>query len=181
MDWMREAGLDPDAFLAQPAFSPALGTVVQRLLREAERLYERAAAGIARLPLACQPGIWAARYLYAEIGREIERQGFDSVSKRAVVSAQRKAGLMARALAAPAIPVRADTSPPLPEARFLIDSVTAHPGRDKLRFDPSAPVGERNFGEQVVWVVQLFSRLEELERADASGRRRRPAAALTPS
>ncbi|MBX9716654.1 MAG: phytoene/squalene synthase family protein, partial [Burkholderiaceae bacterium] len=35
-DWMREAGLDPQAWLRAPAFSPALGSVVSRLLAHAD-------------------------------------------------------------------------------------------------------------------------------------------------
>ena len=44
-------------------------------------LYARAGAGIAGLPLSCQPGIRAAGLLYAEIGKEVARRGFDSVSR----------------------------------------------------------------------------------------------------
>ena len=179
--WMREAGLDPDAWLAQPVFNPALGEVVQRLLREADALYARAGAGIARLPLSCQPGIWAARYLYAEIGREVERKGYDSVSQRAVVSAQRKARLLARSLAAPVVPVRQDTSPTLPEARFLIESVIAHPARGRVKLEPVSPVADRSFTEQVAWVVQLFAKLEHLERVEINQRRRRAVGAATSS
>ena len=179
--WMRESGLDPDAWLAQPVFNPALGEVVQRLLREADALYARAGAGIARLPLSCQPGIWAARYLYAEIGREVERKGYDSVSQRAVVSAQRKARLLARSLAAPVVPVRQDTSPTLPEARFLIESVIAHPARGRVKLEPVSPVADRSFTEQVAWVVQLFAKLEHLERVEINQRRRRAVGAATSS
>ena len=78
--WLRDAGVDPDAWLARPVFSPAIGTAVQRLLREADLLYERAGVGIAGLPLGSRPGIYAARFLYAGIGREIERRGLDSVA-----------------------------------------------------------------------------------------------------
>jgi len=41
LSWLREAGIDPDAFLARPVFTPALGAVVARLLAEADRLYAR--------------------------------------------------------------------------------------------------------------------------------------------
>ncbi|MEO8280203.1 MAG: phytoene/squalene synthase family protein, partial [Ideonella sp.] len=71
--WMRQAGLDPDMWLAQPVFSPALGAVVQRLLDAADELYQRADGGVARLPLACRPGINAARFMYAAIGHEVAR------------------------------------------------------------------------------------------------------------
>ena len=73
--WLREAGIDPDEFLADPKFSPALGGVVARLLGEADRLYARADAGIEALPASCRSGIRAARSIYAEIGREVARRG----------------------------------------------------------------------------------------------------------
>src|SRR4051794_1657885 len=100
LDWMREAGLDPEAWLAAPAFDVRLAGVVRRLLGEAEALYHRAGGGIARVPLACRRGIGAARWIYAEIGHEVARQGFDSVSRRAVVSGRRKAVLLARSFGA---------------------------------------------------------------------------------
>ena len=75
--WLRDAGIDPDAWLTRPTFTPALGDVVRRLLQQADLLYARAGAGIAGLPLSCQPGIRAAGLLYAEIGKEVERRGFE--------------------------------------------------------------------------------------------------------
>ena len=73
-----------------PAFTEALGTVVSRLLDAAEALYRRADDGIAGLPRACRPGIRAARLLYAEIGNDLARTGFNSVSRRTVVPSARK-------------------------------------------------------------------------------------------
>lgn len=49
--WLREAGIDPDAWLAQPIFTPALAGVVQRLLDAADMLYQRVDDGVAQLPL----------------------------------------------------------------------------------------------------------------------------------
>jgi phytoene synthase len=40
--WMREAGLDPEAWLAAPHFDKALAGVVHRLLQAADALYARA-------------------------------------------------------------------------------------------------------------------------------------------
>ena len=179
--WMREAGLDPDAWLERPVFNEALAGVVRRLLREADALYARAGAGIARLPLSCQPGIWAARYLYAEIGREVERAGCDSVSRRAVVSARRKARLLARALAAPVLPVRHDASPPLPEASFLIDAVVAQSSHGRVKLDTSLPMPDRSFSGKIVWVVQLFAKLEQIERMESLERGRQAAEAVPSS
>ncbi len=101
LDWLREAGIDPDGFLDRPAFCPALASVVQRLLAVADGLYARADAGIAELPLACRPGIHAARLLYAGIGHELERTGLDSVARRTVIPGTAKAVLLARAAALP--------------------------------------------------------------------------------
>ena len=49
-------------------------------------------------------GINAARFLYAEIGHELERLGCDSVSQRAVVPAGRKAQLLTRILGTALVP-----------------------------------------------------------------------------
>lgn len=153
--WMREAGLDPEAWLAAPAFDARLGTVVERLLAEAAVLYRRAEAGIARLPLSCRPGIGAARWIYAEIGREVARQGHDSVSRRAVVSGRRKLALLARSLGAVALPAGGVEAPCLPEARFLVEAVEAAPPR-RHSARPLRPIGER-----LGWMVELFARLDQ--------------------
>jgi phytoene synthase len=125
--WMREAGLDPDAWLRAPCFSPALGSVVARLLAEADALYRRAELGLAELPRDCRAAIQAARLVYAEIGREVERAGCDSVSRRAVVPGRRKLALLAQAaLAAVVLPRAAtgagDGAAPLAAVQFLVDA-----------------------------------------------------------
>ena len=65
LSWMREAGLDPDHWLAAPSFDPKLAGLVRRLLDEADRLYAAGEAGIAALPFSCRTGIRAAGLLYA--------------------------------------------------------------------------------------------------------------------
>lgn len=125
--WLREEGIDADSFLATPAFTPALGRVVQRLLAEAEALYRRSEAGIAMLPLGCQPGIGAARRIYAAIGHQVRDAGGDSVSRRAVVPGRRKLALLARSLP-PFIARRKDLAePPLAATRYLVAAVAATP------------------------------------------------------
>jgi 15-cis-phytoene synthase len=161
--WMREEGLDPDAWLARPHWNPALGRVVSRLLDAAEILYERADLGIARLPLGCRPGIGAARHLYAEIGHEVGRRGCNSVSQRAVVSPGRKATLLPRALAA-ALPRQAVSIPPLDETLFLVEAVKAHPiARPLMQAKPRATVRPR-VEDRVTWVLDLFERMERRDR-----------------
>lgn len=173
-DWMREAGIDPDAWLQAPTFTSALGSVVSRLLVEADRLYARAALGIDALPRDCRPAIQAARLVYAEIGREVERAGCDSVSRRACVTSQRKLGLMAVAFGAAAVsPVRRrpgdDLEPaPLPAIQYLVDAAALPQvaGDDR----PIARRGLRpaRFDERVLWTIGLFERIEERQRASNS-------------
>ena len=157
-DWMREAGIDPDAWLARPDFSPALGAVVERLLAAAEHLYGRAEAGIAALPPSCRLGIGTARFVYAEIGREVERHGCDSVSRRAAVGSMRKASAVLRTLA------RSHwldlSGPPLAEVRFLVEAVqnTAPPRpRRAPASDGFDPIG------RIVWTMELFDKLKRRE------------------
>lgn len=125
--WLRAEGIDAEAFLAAPVFTPALGRVVQRLLAEAETLYRRSEAGIAMLPLGCQPGIGAARRIYAAIGHQVRDAGGDSVSRRAVVTGRRKLALLARSLP-PFMARRKDLAePPLAATRYLVAAVAATP------------------------------------------------------
>jgi phytoene synthase len=160
MQWLREAGIDPDVWLARPAFSPALGRAVQRLLDFADALYARAAGGIAALPVACRPGMHAARLLYAEIGRAVERQGLDSVSRRATVPGRRKAQLVGAAMLAAATSRPDEAVPPLAATRFLVDAASI----------PHAADPARRFTDRVIGLIELFERLErrdQLARARA--------------
>ena len=164
--WMREAGIDPATFLAEPIPSPALAGVVRRLLDRADFLYARADAGIARLPADCRTAIAAARHIYAEIGAEVRRAGYDSVSRRARVGSGRKVSLAARAWAQSVL-ARADrrfvAAPALDQTRYLVDAVAStlpdHELRRPLVATPWAWI-DVNWG----WVWDLFRRMEERER-----------------
>jgi phytoene synthase len=157
-DWMIEAGIDPAEFLAAPAYSEAVGSVVHRLLYAAEGYYASASAGIARLPMKCRFGIGAAGLLYAEIGREVARRGMDSISGRAVVSGRRKAWVLASGLGDIAFSGRALSPEPVPEGLFLVDAVVQNTPR---------PIIERSatpwwaVGDRLVWTMDLFASLEE--------------------
>lgn len=169
--WLEEAGIDPEAFLARPAHGPALASVVRRLLDAADLLYLRSAPGIAALPLGCRPAIHAARLMYAGIGREVGRRGFDSVTGRAVVAGPRKLVLLARALAEAGLTVRmAAEEAPLPAARFLVDAAAAA----ATRTPPAAPSWRErrwwNLDDRMAWVIDLFERLERREQVGGSGR-----------
>lgn len=158
-DWLREAGIDSRTWLADPQFHPALGGVVQRLLQAAEALYARVGGGIACLPLACRPGINAARWMYAGIGHAVARRGFDSVSARARVSAPRKAAVLLRSVAALAPAGARVAAPPLPANCFLVDAAAS--AAAPLR--ASRP-SRRSVTERLVWTAELFARLEQRDR-----------------
>lgn len=151
--WLREAGIDPAAFLSHPRFDARLAGVVGRLLAEAERLYRRAAGGIAGLPAGCRFGIDVARRLYASIGHEVARRGGNSVDSRAVVSPFGKARLVARA-GVGAWWHAGDDAPALDATRYLVEAAA--------ETRPAAP-------PRIVWVIDLFERLERLDRGQMSG------------
>jgi phytoene synthase len=160
--WLREVGVDPEAWLAEPIYRPEIGRVVARLLRHADELYARADGGIANLDPAFRPAIFAARYFYAQIGARLEDRGLDSVSRRTSVPAWRKAGLMIQAVghALKTPPARYD-APPLTETRYLVDAVAREPTGS-----PVPHTRQRGVEGDVAWLVDLFAMLE--------GRRRLP-------
>lgn len=164
--WLREAGIDPDAWLRRPVFNAALAGVVQRVLDVADALYARVDAGVAQLPLACRPGINAARYLYADIGHEVARRGFDSVTQRAVVPASRKVWLLARAMAGLWPASASAPEPALAATRFLVDAVTAA-SASAVRAAPA--IAWWNVKQRALWVIDLFERLEQRDRGFQRG------------
>jgi phytoene synthase len=146
---LREQGIDPEDFIQNPQTGPALTAVLNRLLREADDRYQKADQGIRQLPRRCRPGIWAARRLYAEIGHKVAQEGYDPISRRAVVSGGRKCqiliSLMQGARANPAVL----SAPCAPENQFLINAVPRghewQNAESPRRFSPSAS-----------WMLELF-------------------------
>lgn len=161
LNWLAEAGIDPDRFLAAPAHSAALACVVARVLKVADQLYCQAGRGISRLPVQYRPGIGAARLLYAEIGREVGRRGMDAVSGRAVVSGRRKLCVLASGLAGLMLPLQALAGTGVPEGAHLVDAVLQSLPRPVAA---GASVPWWAVGEQVRWTIGLFERLEQRER-----------------
>ena len=166
--WMRAAGIDPEQWLQQPRITDRLRRVVQELLYVAEGLYVGVESGIAQLPAACRPGSRAARAIYAEIGNEVARAGYDSVSRRAVVPASRKARLLLQAF----LPMRhasANATPmPLATNRFLVDAVAAAAPRRGAQPDlHGVAFPWWHLKAQALWLLELFERLERNERSRA--------------
>ncbi len=150
--WMRSEGIDPDAWLRAPTFTPALARVTGRLLLEADGLYRRGASGIAALPRDCRGAILAAAMIYGEIGNVITEHAMDSINRRAVVGSARKLTLLCFAKVRAQLPVRCETAAPLPAIRFLSDACGAA--------EPcTAGVPHRSFDERCEWLIDLFERI----------------------
>jgi len=159
LNWLCQAGIDPGTFMAAPVHSPALASVMRRLLDAADAHYRRARPAIARLPVGCRFGIGAASLLYAEIGREVARRGHDPVSGRAVVRGSRKLQVLATGLPGIVAPFSPLSGKTVPEGAFLIDAVTRAAWRGRQ------PSPWWNIPERVLWVIDLFGRLEQRENA----------------
>jgi phytoene synthase len=149
--WLREAGIDPDAWLAEPRFDDRLAQVIESLLATADALYLRADHGIAALPRDCRPAIRAARLIYAEIGQQLRRDGLDSVARRTVVPRSRKLALLARAsTAAWGMPGEGSQPPtPLPAIRHLVHAASR---------TPAAKPAPRSLDDRIGWVIELCER-----------------------
>jgi 15-cis-phytoene synthase len=169
LEWMEDAGIDAAEWLRKPEFSTALATVIARLLEEADRLYWSAEAGIEELPRDCRMAIQSASLVYGEIGRQLRRQGLDSVSKRAIVSGKRKLALMAVASrrafdfggftsVTPRAPI--DNLETLPAVKFLVDAGVAHA---KSVRDSSVIHGP-TFYKRTLWVLDVCERIAQEDR-----------------
>ncbi|RKQ70659.1 phytoene/squalene synthase family protein [Oceanibaculum indicum] len=179
-DWLAEVGIDADAFLRRPRFSPALAGVIRRLLEEADHHYRLGHAGIERLPPDCRLAIRTAALVYREIGLRLAAQGYDSVSHRAHTPLSRKLALVLSAR-------RADT--PLSgriDADLLADPAAAPlvaEAADSFAFlrtagpEPASLPG----ASAIERVTLIMMRLELSAREESRARRlasRRKAAAL---
>lgn len=125
-DWLLEAGVEPGALLRRPEFTPALGAVVRRVLGVAAEHYRLADIGIRHLPRDTRLAIRAARLIYADIGRVIEKNGYDSISTRAYTGTWRKVWLCIRAVGSRFWGEVPNDAPPHRSVRFLVDAVADH-------------------------------------------------------
>ncbi len=164
--WFREIGMDADAWLAEPVFDARIAGFTQRLLLRADTLYQRGEFGLSELPWDCRPAIQAARLVYAEIGKQLERQGLNSIDRRTVVSTARKLALIARATSAALKPPSVPAMPlsPVPAIDYLVDMVSKE--RHLIDGNKIWTVPVRSFDQRVEWMLDLFSRLEQREKAE---------------
>ena len=101
-----------------------------------------------------------------EMGKQLDREGLNSVNHRTVVSTARKLALLAKATA---VAVKAPALPdvplsPVPAIHYLVDIVSCE--RHALGIQLPWTVPSRSFDQRVAWMVDLFSRLEQRERAE---------------
>lgn len=171
LNWFDEAGIDPDAFLSAPSPCPEIARMAKRMLAEANRLYYRSEPGISELPNDCRPGIYAARYIYAGIGRHVRAAEFDSITRRARTGLTEKIGLALLSVGAAAVDVVMPRSPvlyapALAETEFLVDAA-AHADKQVSSWG----------AETAATLVSAFERLSERDHAaiDNRGRTGRPA------
>jgi phytoene synthase len=160
--WMRDAGIDPEAWLQNPSCTPALQQVVSRLLDEADRLYRQAHHGIASLPPDCRAAICAASLIYAEIGHQLRRTGLNSVEQRTVVSTARKLVLLFTAWTqAGWVRVSNAATEPLAAIQDMVGSCVsaATPAGSTVVFFPN-----RSMNQRVAWVFNLLERRENEKR-----------------
>lgn len=172
LDWMAELGLDVDAFLADPRPSPEIQRITRKLVSDANRLYFRSEPGVAELPFACRPGIFAARNIYAGIGREVRKAGFDNITRRAYTTTGQKIGWLIlssiQAVIATVMPRSAVLyAKPLPECAYLVEAAAE-------RLPSDNPWGEGRAGEIIAVLAQLKAR-EQARHAAALEHSRREA------
>ncbi|WP_455371998.1 phytoene/squalene synthase family protein [Limibacillus halophilus] len=169
LDWFEEAGMDPEAWLAAPQFDSSIAAMVKRLLTEAGRLYDRSLPGISALPALCRPGIHAARLIYSEIGRDLERHDLDSLERRAYVTGRRKLTLILRAGLMSLVGGYARDPARLAEGEYLLTAVAEAPELPpELWREPWWDLDGK--AERV---VDLLSRLERRDQTRLAGAPRR--------
>lgn len=164
--WLVDAGIDADAWLARPGCSPALQSVVDRLLVEADQLYTQASSGIALLPRDCRSAILAARLVYAEIGQQLRRNGLDPLAQRAVVPRSRKLVLLACAgVQSGWVSRRPPVVPPLAAIAYLVE----HCHASALALSDGEAMASASINGRVAWMLDLFERLEAQKLAQREG------------
>ena len=148
-DWLQEAGISRAELFSASGPDRRIRSLVQRTLQAAEGFYVSGFAGIDYLRPDCRTAIRAAGLIYRDIGRVIEANAFDSITRRAAVSAGRKLFLASRA----GWPQQAGAhlAEAEPSAQFLLQAVANRPLPE--RPGASAPAGW-------AWVMDLFLQME---------------------
>lgn len=158
LDWLAQAGIDPEAFLARPRMSPQLAEVVRQLLFAADRYYESGLKGVPALPASCRPAIRAAGLAYRAIGRNIARNNYDSVTMRAHTGTPKKIALLAWSGATAFFPLPIPARAPHPSIRAMVE---------RTAIEASPPSG---LDAQMGRFIDLLSTFEERHRLRSAQR-----------
>ncbi len=163
-EWLEDAGIDRDAFMADPKPTKAIRAMVRSLIMEANRLYYRSEAGVGALPLACRPGIFAARHIYAGIGGKLTATGYDSISARARTTKGQKIGWLGQSVLRAGLTTVMPRSAvlyakPLAEVQFLVDAtaVGAAPSRSDSLFEALAALEQRRMADRTAIIQNRAS------------------------
>lgn len=95
--WLAEAGVPPEELL-EHRHRPALAGLAGRLVDTAEPYYRSALAGLPALPLRSAWAIAAARTVYRDIGRKVQRRGSAAWDSRTSTGPARKATVLVTSL-----------------------------------------------------------------------------------
>ena len=121
-----------------------------------DQLYQRSQIGITQLPKDCRAAIFGARFVYAQIGREIESNQLDSIHRRAIVSSNMKKLLMLKAIfySHSKLHVKKELEP-IEQIKYLVDAVPLE--------GPYAHYSG-TFEERMVWVINTLEKAERHRR-----------------
>ena len=162
-DWLHEEGVNPELWLKKPHYSTAIKKIIRKLLKTADSYYLRSDEAIRVLPKDCRTAIFAARFIYADIGFKIRLLGYNSVEERAVVSLQRKMILILKSYVRSLIPSffyvsKYSETDILNSIVFLIDPVKNLSKNFRCSTKPLT------FFQRINWVIELFLKLEARDR-----------------
>ena len=162
-NWLKDEGVDPDSWLKKPTYSTSIKKVVKKLLRTADVYYARSDEAIRVLPRDCRAAIFAARFIYADIGSKIKILNYNSINNRAVVTLNKKILLIFKSYLRSIVPnflniSKAPSTSPLKAIVFLIEPAK------KLSTNFRCSTKPMGFFQRINFVIELFLKLEGRDR-----------------
>lgn len=136
LDLMRRHGIDEAALARMASGDPitqGYRALLEALMEESDRAYERALRAVGHLPARVQPTVVAAAAVYRGIHDVVRANGYDSLRRRARTSASRKLALAAQAVVRlglrPRLPVGSLTRAGALSALIALTAVAAPPAQ----------------------------------------------------
>jgi len=153
--WLAQNGLARSDLMAADVTRPEIQLMTRQLLSQADQLYHRSEAGIARLPIPVRPAMFAARHIYAAIGDNLRDHDYNNITRRARTDKFTKLRLLGlsatKAAASMVLPTPATVyARPLPQTEFLVRA--------------AAIKKEQDTG----WSDRFISVMEQLSQSDQS-------------